>query len=153
MSTVDIRINVATSIVDGAARGQFVVDDVHPLGIAVVVTLHALSCLQSEILSQTGGGILRIGTATAFHRSAILHFGGHTAVAHERCHGISLRLVVLAVVIVVEHVVPVVVMLSEIGRHGLTVIVDGMCTNSMFRHLVIVQHLSHGCGHASGEAF
>ena len=157
MSAVDVGIAVGTTIIDGSACGELVVDDVHPLSVAIIVALHASGRFQSEILSQTSGSFLGIGSTTTFCRSAILHVGCHAAVAHERSHSIGLRIVVLSVDIVVEHVVPVVVMLFEVGRHGLAGrvtlrVVDGACANAVFRHLVVVEHLCHSRCHAACEA-
>ena len=112
---------VSATVIDGAVLAQRTEHHVHPLlvgiiiGAVIVVTLIARGLVESEVLAQTLGSILRIGTTAAFCSAAILHVSCHAAVAHQRSHSQCLFIGVLSVVILVEHVVPVVIGVAKVS--------------------------------------
>ena len=96
---------------------------------------------------------MRIGTTTVTG-TTVFHIGSHTTVTHQHCHSIGLFLIIATIRIVIQHIVPVVVVLFKIGCHGLACgimigIINRALSLTVRRHLVIVQHLGHGCGHTT----
>ena len=148
---VSAHLHVGSAIVKRTVLRQLLIHHVHPRRFRVVVALHTLCIGESEVLAHAFSRIGRVGTA-ALRRSAIRHVDGHAAVAHEQCHGIGLLGGIVAFHVSVAHVLPVIEVVREVGRHRLTVIIDGALAQSVFRRLVVVQHLRQRRGHAAREA-
>ena len=117
--------HVGTAIIERSYIAELIVYEIHPLLFRIIVSGEAFGILKAEILPEAISSILRESAAAPVEDVAILHIGCHATVAHEQCHGISLRFGIVAMEIRVAHIGPIVVILLEVSRYRRAFRTDG----------------------------
>lgn len=141
----------------GASRLELAVDEVVPVGLAVVVAVGDVQrgAVVAEVAREGNGDIIGIGTARV---APILHLHGIAGILHELGHSVDAGLV-LGSSVAVAHVVPVEARHRQLlGGGGAIVVaavavgerVGGYDARRRLGPLVVVHHLGYAGGHTPG---
>ena len=129
-----------TAVVDGASGVQLSLDDIHPLGGAVVAALAQGDVLVvAEIVLQRAGHHHGRGATASL---LVFHLYSHAEVGCQLCHSVALGDGEYAVALVVsQHVVPVIGGLAEVGREFYTLHGAGLLACSAGGIFVVAHNL------------
>ena len=108
------RVLVDTGIVNGTARVELGVEDLHPLGRRIILAGEQVDAgVVVEIGNHAVAGLMRIG-ATA--RRVIVHAHGHSAVEHQRGDSLGLLFGIAVGLVIGQHIVPIVGGSAKVDR-------------------------------------